>query len=265
MNLVECSDNWALITGASSGIGREFARQLAAARMNVVLLARRKELLDNLADELKSLYGTEVIVAVQDLTQPDTFAAMKECLVKNGVKIRLLCNNAAFGRWGKFENTSAQTYEEMIRLNIVAMVSLCHQFLPDLTSYPSSAIINLSSPAAFQPVPYMAVYAATKAFVHSFSQALYGEWKDYGVLVQTLVPGPTKTEFDEKARAYMSALTERGTVTEVVEAALHHLNKDVPVVTTARGTYKQRVFAGLFPAKIVIQQVAKMFYPPDRK
>ena len=175
----------------------------------------------------------------------------------------LLCNNAASGRWGRFEVTPADTYEEMIRLNMAAMVSLCRHFLPDLISYPTRAIINVSSQAAYQPVPYMAVYAATKAFVQSFSQALYGEWKDRGILVQTLVPGPTATEFDAKAGAYVSAVSTRGSPHDVVRVALAHLEKDIPVVSTVRGTYKQRVFAALAPPKMVIKTVGRMFQPPD--
>jgi uncharacterized protein len=148
-------------------------------------------------------------------------------------------------------------------LNTAAMVSICHHFLSDLTSFPTSAIINVSSPAALQPIPFMAVYAASKAFVHSFSQALYGEWSERGVRVQTLCPGPTATEFDARAGAYESALKEkRGSPEAVVKASLSHLAEDSPLVVTAKGTYKQRFFASLFPAKAVIRTVGKMFRPP---
>ena len=108
----------------------------------------------------------------------------------------------------------------------------------------------------------MAVYAATKAFVSSFSQGIYGEWKDRGVLVQTLVPGPTETEFDTVAGAYPSALNGRAKTDVVVRKSLAHLAKDVPLVITAKGTYKQRLFAALAPAKLVIRTVARMFKPP---
>jgi short-subunit dehydrogenase len=126
-------------------------------------------------------------------------------------------------------------------------------------------VINVSSAAAYQPVPFMAVYAASKAFVQSFSQALHGEWKEHGILVQTLVPGPTATEFDAKAGAYESALTERDAPADVVRAALAGLERDVPVVNAAKGTYKQRVFAGLAPHAMVIREVGKMFRPPESK
>jgi hypothetical protein len=173
-----------------------------------------------------------------------------------------LVNNAAVGRWGRFEDNPAEAYEAMIRLNTAAMVALCHAFLSDLATHLDSAVINVSSPAAYQPVPFMAVYAATKAFVQSFSQALYGEWGEKGVLVQTLVPGPTATEFDAKAGAYESALKGRGGTAEVVAKSLEQLARGAPVAVSAKGTFGQRLFSGLFPAGLVIRQVGKMFRPP---
>ena len=206
MQLETCKGDWALITDASSGIGREFAHQIGAAGLNLVLVARRKPLLDDLATELGQRHGIRVVAISVDLSHPDAISAVGSRLLAEDVRIRLLCNNAAFGSWGAFEKSPASTYEDMIKVNVAAVVGLCHHFLPVLSSFPTSAIINVSSPAAFQPVPYMAVYAATKAFLHSFSQALYGEWKDRGILVQALVPGPTATEFDQVAGAYASSM-----------------------------------------------------------
>lgn len=261
MKLEEARGYWALITGASAGIGREFCHQLAAVGMNVVLVARREALLHELAGQLTQQYQVRTLPVPIDLSRPEAAAQLKSRLEQEGVRIRLLCNNAASGRWGQFEASRAEVYDEMIRLNTTAVVTLCWQLLPDLSSHPTSAIINISSQAAYQPVPFMAVYAATKAFVQSFSQALYGEWKGRGVLVQTLVPGPTATEFDAKAGAYASAVPKRGAPAEVVRTALAHLGQDTPVVTHAKGTYKQRLFAALAPPKTVIQAVARMFQP----
>ena len=263
MNLNECKGNWALVTGASAGIGREFCLALAAAGLNVVLVARREQLLTKLGADLSAHRGIETLVSATDLSRPNAAASLKSELDARGLRIRLLINNAGFGRWGKFEATDPEIYEEMVRLNAGAMVSMCRHFLPGLASFPTSAIINVSSPAALQPVPFMAVYAATKAFVHSFSLALYGEWRDRGVLVQTLCPGPTATEFDAKAGAYPSALKDvRSSPKQVIEASLSHLAIDRPLVTTAKGAYKQRLFSGLFPAKMVVREVGKMFKPP---
>lgn len=261
MKLSDCKGNWALVTGASSGIGREFADQFAAAGISLVLVARRTQLLESLAAELRGRHGIETLVLGIDLSNPGAAQDVKTRLAEQNIKIRLLCNNAGSGRWGPFEETPPEVYEEMIRLNAVALVATCHLFLPDLLSFPTSAIINVSSPAAYQPVPYMAVYAATKSFVHNFSLALYGEWESRGVHVQTFVPGPTATEFDAKAGAYESALTARGSPADAVAASLRHLERDAPVASSAKGLFKQRFFAGLFPPKMVVREVAKMFRP----
>jgi short-subunit dehydrogenase len=262
MKLAEAKGHWALVTGASSGIGREFAVQLAQNGMHVVLVARRKDRLDALAVELREKFGVRIEVMAADLTQKGMVAQLRGRLDAAGIRIRVLCNNAAFGRWGRFEETPPELYHEMIELNTTVVMAMCHSFLDDLASYPSSLVINVSSPASYQPIPYMAVYAASKAFIQSFSQALHGEWKDRGVLVQTLVPGPTESEFDATARAYESALTKRGTPTEMVHASLSQLDSGLPVICAAKGTYKQRFFAGLFPPSMVIREVGKMFTPP---
>lgn len=262
MQLAEAKGHWALVTGASSGIGREFAVQLAQKGMHVVLVARRKDRLDALAAELREKFDVRIEVMACDLTQKGMVGQLKGRLDLAGIRIRLLCNNAAFGRWGRFEDTPPELYQEMIELNTTVVMAMCHCFLADLASFPSSLVINVSSPASYQPIPYMAVYAASKAFIQSFSQALHGEWKDRGVLVQTLVPGPTESEFDATARAYESALTKRGTPTEMVDASLSQLDPGRPVVSAAKGTYKQRFFAGLFPPSMVIREVGKMFTPP---
>lgn len=262
MNLADCKGHWALITGASSGIGREFAMQLAAAGLNLVLVARRKELLDALASDLARQHGIRAVSAAADLADRGTARALKSRLEADQIRVRLLCNNAAFGRWGRFEDTPAEVYEIMLQVNASALVALCHEFMAHLVSFPTSAIINVSSPASFQPVPYMAVYAASKAFVHHFSQALYAEWKERGVLVQTLVPGPTATEFDTIAGAYKSSLKTRGSARQVVSESLAHLSKRAVVASTAKGTYKQRLFAALFPPRVVVTAVARMFKPP---
>lgn len=254
--------DWALVTGASSGIGREFALQLAAAGMNVILVARRRPMLDILSAEVIERHRVEARVVVADLAQPGAVAQIKARLSSEGHRVRLLCNNAAFGRWGGFEKASAAVYQDMVQVNVSAVVATCYCFLPDLRTFPSSVVINVSSAAAFQPIPYMAVYAATKAFVLSFSQALFGEWQAYGVLVQTLVPGPTATEFDVVAGAYPSARITRGPAAQVVRDSLAHLRRGDPVALTAKGTLAQRVFAALFPPRIVIREVARRFQPP---
>jgi len=263
MQLSDFKGHWALVTGASSGIGHEFALQLAQAGVNLVLVARREERLQALADTLRSRHGIATHVAAADLGAAGAVDALKARLAQSGIRVRLLVNNAGAGRWGRFMDGSAADYERINALNTTALMAMCHAFFADLAASPGGAVINVSSAAAYQPVPYMAMYAASKAFVHSFSQALHGEWKAHGILVQTLVPGPTESEFDAKAGAYESALTQRDTPARVVQASLAGLASGAPVVAVAKGTYKQRFFAGLFPPAMVIREVGKMFKPPE--
>jgi uncharacterized protein len=252
---------WALVTGASTGIGREFACQLAAKGIHLVLTARRARLLESLAAELAGRHGTKTLTVAADLADPATPALLRGRLEEAGIRVRLLVNNAAFGRWGRFEAQDSVIYRHMLQVNVIAPVSLCQEMLLQLTSFPDAAIINVSSPAAYQPVPYMAVYAASKAFIQAFGQALFGEWAKRGVLVQTLVPGPTATEFDEVAGAYASAIAKRDQPRAVVAASLQGLATGRPVISCARGTFRQRLFA-LMPARLVIRTVAGMFSPP---
>lgn len=261
LDAADWKGQWALVTGASSGIGREFARQLAAKGIHLALVARRATLLQSLATELSERYGIRTLPIAADLADPSTPRLLRRRLEEQGIRIRLLVNDAAFGRWGKFELADGAGYHDMLQVNACAPVALCQEFLPQLCSFPDSAIINLSSPAAYQPVPFMAVYAASKAFVHQFSQALHEEWLRHGILVQTLVPGPTASEFDTVAGAYASAIDQRSPPQEVVNASLNGLARGHPVVSSARGTWKQRLFA-LMPARLVIRTVGRMFRPP---
>ncbi|BAL23418.1 SDR family oxidoreductase [Azoarcus sp. KH32C] len=265
MKLDEMRGAWALVTGASSGIGKEFCTQLAGKGLNLVLVARREDRLQTLAARLEQDFGIRTLVIVQDLGAADAATLVAGRVASAGIRVRLLVNNAAFGRWGRFEDTPQAIYRDMLAANTTALVELTHALLPDLAAGAPSAIINVASAAAYQPVPYMAVYAATKAFVLSFSQALYGEWCERGVLVQTLIPGATDTEFDEVAGAYASAIAARGSAADVVRDSIRGLERGSPVAVNAPGTFKQRMFAGLFPAKFVISQVAKMFRPPNER
>jgi len=185
----------ALITGASSGIGAVFAQALAKRQTNLVLVARSQDKLNQLAQQLQEQYPIQVEVLVQDLTGPDAAKSVFEAVTQKNITIDLLINNAGFGTYGSFSESSLPKQLEMIQLNIMALVDLTYQFLPQMQQRGSGAIINLSSIAGFQPLPYMSVYAATKAFVLSFSEALWAENQDKGVKVIAVCPGPTKTNF----------------------------------------------------------------------
>ena len=253
---------WALVTGASAGIGREFATSLAAEGMNVVLIARREVLLEALARDLRARHRVEAVVVPIDLASPHAVAVILESLRSRSISVCLLCNNGAFGHWGHFDERDVDFYQRMIQVNVATPVALCRALLPDLTSAPTAVIINVTSGAAYQPVPYMTVYAATKAFLSSFSLALHAELASSPVLVQTLVPGPTATEFDVHAGA--PPLQGRAEAAEVVAVAIRHLRTGVPVAAHATGIYMQRLLGAILPVRKLLNEVEKRFRPPPR-
>lgn len=252
---------WALVTGASAGIGREFAVQLAAKGMNLVLVARRQALLDVLAEELRSAYGMQVLALSADLAQSGSAAELHSQLVAQGIRITLLVNNAGIGTWGSFDPSQLECYLDVLSLNCAAPLRLICEFTGDLAD--GGVVINVSSQAAFQPVPFMAVYGASKAFLHNLSLALFEEWRGRGIHVQTLMPGPTRTEFDQKAGAYESAIKDRAQPLEVVSASLEGLERGAAFVTNAKGIFQQRLFAGLAPMTFLVKMVGNMFRPKE--
>ncbi len=183
-----------LITGASAGLGVDFARQLAARGERLVLVARRQERLDALSSEL----GTARAVAV-DLGEAGAAGWLMDNLAMHGETVTCLVNNAGFGLAGRFAECNGTRQRSMIDVNCGALTELAHAVLPAMIAAKSGAILNVASTAAFQPGPGMAVYFATKAFVLSFSEALHEEVRGYGVKVTALCPGPTATEFGDVA------------------------------------------------------------------
>jgi len=190
----------ALITGASSGLGEHFAYALARLNYNLVLVARRKDRLDGVAAKTRELgaAGAEVIVA--DLARRETPQEICDQLVATKTSIDCLINNAGFGTNGPFHQLGLEREVEEIDLNITALVALTRLLLPQMIERHAGTIINVASTAAFQPLPYMATYAATKAFVLNFTSALAGELVGSGLRVLALCPGPVETEFQSVAK-----------------------------------------------------------------
>jgi hypothetical protein len=217
----------ALITGASAGLGVEFARQLSKRGHRLVLAARRKDRLEALAKEL----GDARAVAI-DLSKGNAAAKLLLDVEAAGERVDLLVNNAGFGLIGRFSELDAKRERQMIDLNIGVLMELCRGVAPQMIARKSGGIINVASTAAFQPGPNMAVYFATKAFVLSFTEALHEELKPHGVKVSCLCPGPTRTEFGEVAGFGGNSLFDRTAMNapEVVEAGLKALDKNRAVV-----------------------------------
>jgi len=217
--------NTALITGASSGIGEAFARKLAAQGRNVLLVARSEDKLITLCNELGRQNSIRAQYIAMDLTEPDAPARLYEETVQRGLTIDLLINNAGFGAFADFAKVSLERQLNMIDLNIKSLVDLTYRFLLPMRERKQGAIINVASTAGFQPVPFMTTYAATKAFVLSFSEALWEENRPYGVHVMALCPGATDTNFFEAAHGHKPAGRVSQTSEEVVETGLRGLGQ----------------------------------------
>jgi short-subunit dehydrogenase len=217
----------ALITGASAGLGVEFARQLAKRGHPLMLAARRKDRLEALAAEL----GNARAVAI-DLSKAGSAAKLVSAIEAAGEQVELLVNNAGFGLRGAFAELDPARQRQMIDLNVGALTDLCRAVVPGMIERRSGAILNVASTAAFQPGPKMAVYFATKAYVLSFTEALHEEVKAHGIKVTALCPGPTRTEFGEVAGFGKNNTFDRfaADAEGVVRAGLKGLDKNRAVV-----------------------------------
>jgi short-subunit dehydrogenase len=219
----------ALITGASAGLGVEFARLLSKRGHALVVAARRKERLEELAAEL----GNARAVAI-DLSEADAAAKLMRDIEATGEQVDLLVNNAGFGLIGRFAEADGKRLRQMIDLNVGTLTDLCRAVAPGMIERKSGAILNVASTAAFQPGPKMAVYFATKAFVLSLTEALHEELKPHRVKVSCLCPGPTRTEFGDVAGFGGNSMFDRVAMNapEVVEAGLKGLDRNQAVVVT---------------------------------
>jgi hypothetical protein len=196
--------HFTLITGASGGIGLELAKLFARDKKNLVLVARSKEKLETISQKLVEDYGVEVITIAKDLSRVDSSTSLYEEIKSKDIFIETLVNNAGFGTSGEFSDSDLNSELLMISLNVLSLVVLTRLVLSDMTVSGTGRILNISSTSAFQPVPNMASYGATKSFVLSFSEAIRVELEGYGIQVTTLCPGPTKTEFFESAKVKTS-------------------------------------------------------------
>jgi hypothetical protein len=248
----------ALITGASSGIGEEFARQLAARGYDLILVARRKERLEKLAEELP----TTAHVIEADLV-PEA-PRLQGKVVELGLEVDLLVNNAGFGLRGRFLELDAARQAEMVRINCEAVVTLTHAFVPAMIERGRGGVITVASTAGMQPLPYEATYGATKAFAISFTEALWMELHDTGVKVLVVNPGPVKTEWQEVAGYEENTPIPPGMITaqQCVHDALHAYDRNKRSTITGR-FFPWFMRAAVGPKGVKLRVAERMYRPPS--
>lgn len=256
------AERWALVTGASSGIGAEFARRLAARGMHLVLTARRREPMEELAADLHTRHGSRTEIICADLAEVSGLQRLKSEIAAKGIVVELLVNNAGFAVVGDVEHASPRQVWEMVQVNIAALTDLTYHFLPGMLEREHGAIVNVASIAGFQPVAYMGAYAASKAYVIHFSEALWAEARDRGVTVMALCPGATRTEFFSAAGVPNWLKKHRSqSAGQVVRAALKGLEKRRSYWVAGWGNYLRSLLVRLAPRSMVVKQSMDYFRP----
>jgi len=252
-----------LVTGASSGLGAEFARQLAARGSNLVLVARSADRLAALADELQARHRVTVTTLPADLSQADEVSRV--AAVTATTEVDVLVNNAGFGTYGSFADLDAGHEHAEIMVNAVAAVDLAHAVLPGLLARRCGGIITVASSIAFQPSPRQAVYGATKAFALAFSEALWAETRGSGVRILTLCPGPAATGYLARLgdQAATSSIIYRRTAdpADVVQAALRGFDRDAMTVIPGLRTRLLAQGHRFLPRTVMVRMAAKMLAP----
>ncbi len=250
-----------LITGASSGIGEAFARRLAQEKHNLVLVARSEKKLHELCDELMLAHDITAHYVAIDLIDFEADTRLFKETEKHGMEVEWLINNAGFGSLGDFAELDLERELEMLNLNISALVALTHRYLQKMRERKRGVIINVASTASFQPIPFMATYAASKAFVRSFSEAIAEENRPHGITVSALCPGPTETNFFSASRInenVKSAMGQKGMQSseEVVEEALNAVKKGKAQVVSGWKNYFLAGSVSLVPNFLITRTIA---------
>jgi len=259
----------ALVTGASSGIGKVIAQKLAAAGVHLVLVARSQSILQQMAEELTQTYSVRCTLLPADLAQPKCGANLFDQIKASAIEIDILVNNAGFGTYGAFETISPDAEQSEIAVNITALVDLSHAVVPDMLRRGAGVILNIASVAAFQPVPYMAVYAASKAFVLSFSEALWAEYRNRGIHVAALCPGAVETGFigalgNESVRK-TSAFSTTLTPEYVASVAMKAIQGTSPTYITGLKHWLMAQTIRFSPRSLVAHMGAHMMRPVTSK
>ena len=261
----EWKNRTVLITGASYGIGEAFAARLAASGAQLILTARSQDRMEALAAQLRAQHGTNVTIIVADLATGTGAREIFEATARTGLQVDLLINNAGFGALGEFAELSLPRQLEMIQVNVTALVELTHLFLLSMKARRTGAVLNVASTASFQAIPYFAVYAATKAFVLSFSEALMEECRPYGIRVMALCPGSTETNFREVAGSqHLNGPRFSQSSEQVVTAGLAALGQGRSFVISGVPNKVQTHLQRLIPRAVIAKMAGKIFKPQAR-
>ncbi|WP_028544414.1 SDR family NAD(P)-dependent oxidoreductase [Paenibacillus taiwanensis] len=256
--MIPIQNKWTLITGASSGIGEAFAHEFAAKGSHLILVARSEAKLNALAEKLKQEHRIQTHVIVSDLSQQGSPNRLYQQCVERGLSVDILINNAGFATHGFFEQLSGTRQHEEVMLNVLAVVDITHLFLPDMLQRKSGVVINVASTAGFQPLPNMAIYGATKAFVLSFTEALWEENRKRGVQFLALCPGATETEFFNVVGADEASVGKRDTPENVVQVALRSLQAKKVYAIPGFNNYISAQMARFFTRKQMLYIVGRM-------
>jgi uncharacterized protein len=255
---------WALITGASAGIGTALAQELAAGGTNLILTARRRDRLVGLAGELSTKHDIRTLVCVADLAQPLGPQEIFEFTESKNIVVDLLVNNAGFGAYGEFYKTRLDRLVEMVQVNISAVVHLTHLYLPGMIERKSGDILILASTAAFQAVPYITTYAATKSFDLQFAEGLAEEVRQYGVRVCALCPGSTESEFLEVAGQRHHTRRPQETAKKVAHVGLAALAAGKSSVISGFTNWLGAETIRFVPRRMVTRIAGGMFRPQEK-
>ena len=258
MNTADFKGATVLITGASSGIGAAFAQYLAILGANLILTARSEGKLRQIANELKQKYAVTVHVFPADLGEADAPQNIFDLVKAAGLSVDVLINNAGFGKWAYFHAEDMETYQQMLTVNINALVRLTYLYIPGMLARGNGGVINVASTAAFQPVPYIAVYSASKSFVLNFTEALSGEYRENGLRFLALCPGSTATNFMEVANANdtgMHSASPDDVVMSAINAFVKNRHYHIPGVMN----YLTSLLPRIFSRAVTIKIVANMF------
>ncbi len=262
MNQIDYRNQTVIVTGASSGLGAEYARQLAARGADLVLVARRADRLQSLADQLTGAHGVKVTVVARDLGLPDAGRTLRAELESRGIRATGLINNAGFGTHSAFSEEDPDGLQKMIGLNVGALVDLSRAYFEPLTAAHDGFLINVASLLGFQPTPYMSVYGATKAFVLSFTESLWEEARGTGLRVLAICPGATETEFYDAAGSQSADYgAKRVKPAEVVEQSLDALDRRNPPPSRITNGRRLAVLSKFLPRRTILGFMGRMARP----